>query len=303
MKISVIGTFVRDIIYPWKSEPVKSIGGLFYTISYLANLAGKETQIWPVCFVGEDFYDQIVHELRKYENVRTDCIKKLNRENTTVKLSYTSQGEREEATTEPMPALQAENLDLILDSDLTIVNLITGTDLELKALKYLRLNSRAQIYLDLHSRTLGIDENGKRYLKRPHDWADWFREVDIVQMNENEAFLLSESPRESKSLVEFGKKVLDINPSICHITLEERGSYLFHRHNNQSKFLKIDAESVDEVVDRIGCGDAFEAAFSLHYFKSGHVANAAQFAHKIAAENCRFYGSSGIEQVQRYRLN
>lgn len=303
MKISVIGTFVRDIIYPWKSEPVNSIGGIFYTTSYLANLAGQDSEIWPVCFVGEDFYDQVIHELKKYVNVRTECIKKLNRENTTVKLKYTSLGEREETTTEPMPALQIENLELIMDSDITIVNLITGTDLELKALKHLRSNSRVQIYLDLHSRTLGIDENGKRYLKRPDDWMDWFRQADIVQMNENEAYLLSNSPRESEYLIEFGNRVLDINPAICHITLEERGSFLFYKNKNHSKFLKMNAQNVETVLDRIGCGDAFEAAFSLHYLKNEDVVAATRFAHKVAAENCRFYGSSGIEQVRRYRLD
>jgi sugar/nucleoside kinase (ribokinase family) len=303
MKISVVGTFVRDIIYPWQSSPVKSIGGIFYTISYLANLAGQDNEIWPVCYIGEDFYDQVVRELRKFGNVRTDCMRRLARENTTVKLEYIGPTEREETTTEPMPEIQSGDLELIMDSDTTIVNLITGTDLHLDALKHFRQTSGALIYLDLHSRTLGIDENGKRYLRKPDDWVDWFRHADIVQMNESEAYLLGGEPHQPNSLVKLGKKILDVNPSICHITLAERGSYLFYRNEQSRKFLEINACRINDVVDVIGCGDAFEAAFSLHYLKNRDVVAATRFAHIIAGENCRFYGSSGIGKIKKYMAN
>ncbi len=105
MKIGVIGTFIRDKIRPWKGEPVDSIGGIFFTVSFLANLLDNEAEIVPVCFVGEDFYDQVVEELSQYKNVRLDGIKRLPRKNTQVTLTYITPQDREEITTEPMPAL------------------------------------------------------------------------------------------------------------------------------------------------------------------------------------------------------
>ena len=301
MKIGVVGTFIRDRILPWQGEPVESIGGIFFTVTFLANLLDTSAEICPVCFVGEDFYDKIIKELSVYENVRLEGIKQLPMKNTQVTLIYTGPQERDEITTEPMPALGYEELTIIKDADAVEVNLITGFDADLKALKKFRNNTRALIYLDFHSHALGISEEGKRYYQRPVDWANWVNLADILQLNEMEARTLAGISKDypQEKLIEFGKKILDRQPSVCHITLADQGSYVFFKNNNKTDVKRIKALTVSPVVDIIGCGDAFAAAFLVKYMPTQDVIDATKFANKIAGLNCMFVGSSRVNEIRQ----
>ena len=55
----------------------------------------------------------------------------------------------------------------------------------------MRRQTSALIYLDFHYRATDIDEHGKRYYRRPDDWREWVREVDVLQLNEMEARTLA----------------------------------------------------------------------------------------------------------------
>ncbi|MFQ6115761.1 MAG: carbohydrate kinase family protein [bacterium] len=301
MKIGVVGTFIRDKIKPWKGEPAESIGGIFFTVSFLANLLDASAQIFPVCFVGEDFYDELVEQLSVYKNVRFDGMKILPRKNTQVTLIYTSPRDREEITTEPMPALGYEELTILRDADATEVNLITGQDVDLMSLKEFRQQSNSLIYLDFHSHALGISEAGKRYYVRPRDWKEWLKIADVLQLNEMEARTLAGYPTDlpKEILIDFGKEVLKIFPSICHITLGEKGSYGFFKMSKQVQIKRFRAYPVDSVVDMIGCGDAFAAGYLAKYLSTGNVSEATEFAHKVAGMTCTFIGSSGISKIRR----
>ncbi len=296
MKLGVVGTFIRDRIFPYQGEPVESIGGIFFTVSFLANLVDESTEIYPVSFVGEDFYDLLIGQLSEYKNIRLDGIKKLPRQQTQVKLHYTGPQERYEVTTEPMPALQSDDLAHLKDADAVLVNLITGVDVEREALSALRRESSTLIYLDFHSHALGINEVGRRYYRRPKDWRDWINLADVLQLNEMEARTLAGlSAGAPKELL------LDLTPcpQVCHITLADKGSYLFHEQNDKTHVTRMKAYPVAKVVDIIGCGDAFAAGYIVHYFSSNDVVAATRFAHKVAAINCTFMGSSGVKQIRK----
>lgn len=299
MKIGVIGTFIRDRIFPWKGNEGRSIGGIFFTVSYLANLLDTSAEIYPVCFVGEDLYEEVTCKLSDYYNVRFDGIVKLPRKNTQVKLTYTGPQERDEVTTQPMPPLNLEQLKVMKDVDAVIVNLITGTDVSLQALREFRQISNALIYLDFHSRALGINEQGKRYYRRPDDWQEWISQVDILQLNEMEARTLAGHSKELpiEILVEFGKKIVSMGPSVCHVTLADKGSYLCYLHERKFKVKRLKAIFVRDVVDIIGCGDAFQAAYVVKTLSGANEMEATAFAHKVAAANCMFLGSSGIKEI------
>jgi sugar/nucleoside kinase (ribokinase family) len=305
MKIGVVGTFIRDKIKPWKGASAESIGGIFFTVSYLANLLDDASEIFPVCFVGEDFYDEVVEQLAVYKNVRLDGIKRLRRENTQVTLTYTSAQERQEITTEPMPALGYDELAILKDADAIEVNLITGVDVDLRALKKLRQESSTLIYLDFHSHALGISEEGKRYYVRPKDWKEWVKIADVLQLNEMEARTLAGYPtaQPMEILIDFGKEILKIHPFICHITLCEKGSYGFFKNNEGILIKRFKAQQLDSVVDMIGCGDAFAAGFLVNYLSDGNVIEATKFANKVAGLNCTFVGSTGIKNIQRVIQN
>jgi sugar/nucleoside kinase (ribokinase family) len=300
MKLGVVGTFIRDRIFPYQGEAVESIGGIFFTVSFLANLVDDSTEIYPVSFVGEDFYDLLIDRLSEYKNVRLDGIKKLPCVHTQVNLHYTGPQERYEVTTEPMPALQHDELAILKDADAVLVNLITGVDVAREALSAFRRESEALIYLDFHSHALGINEVGRRYYRRPKDWRDWINLADVLQLNEMEARTLAglsaDAPKEL--LLDFGKECLTMRPRVCHLTLADKGSYLFYHKDGKTSVTRMKAYPVVTVVDIIGCGDAFAAGYIVHYFSSNDVVAATRFAHKVAAINCTFMGSSGVKKIR-----
>lgn len=303
MKIGIVGTFIRDRIFPWQGEPTESIGGLYFTVSYVANLVSRKTEILPICFIGADFSEKVRDALVRHSNVSFDGVITLDRDNTCVQLTYTGPQEREEVTTSPMPPIGIEELKVVADADAIIVNLITGFDVGLPALAAFRRVSDALVYLDFHSRTLGISETGKRFYRYPDDWQNWMQYADIVQLNEMEARTIGRIA-EGASLKEveaLGHKVLKMGPGICHITLEERGSLLFYSQKNEGRQPRVQSISVPQipkVVDVIGCGDAFEAAFMTQYLEHGNLVESTEFAHKVAAANCTFIGSSQINDIQ-----
>ncbi len=301
MKIGVVGTFNRDIIFPWQGEKTKSIGGIYFSVLYLANLLNPEDEICPVANLGEDFYDQVVNDLSHYKNIRLNGLKRLEEKNTQVTLTYTDQHERDEVISKIMPPLGFKELAILKEGDAVIFNLITGTDVDLNGLRKFRQSSNALIYLDFHSRALGINENGQRFYRRPGDWQEWVELVDVLQLNEMEARTLAgysvEQPKEI--LIEFGKQVLQLNPSVCHITLADKGSYLFYFEGEQVKHKRFKAISLSNAVDAIGCGDGFAAAYLVKYFATRDEVKATEFANQVAALNCTFVGSSWINEIQQ----
>jgi sugar/nucleoside kinase (ribokinase family) len=299
MKFAIVGTFIRDRIFPFKGEAVESIGGIFFTVSFLANLADSDTEIYPISFVGEDFYDLLVERLSEYKNIRLDGITKIPRKHTQVKLVYTGPQERYEITTEPMPALAISNLEILRDADAALVNLITGVDVDLGALAEFRQQSRALLYLDFHTRAMGIDQEGRRYYRRPDDWQEWIKLTDVLQLNEMEARTLSASNANDSqnALLDFGRECLQLRPKVCHVTLGDKGSILFYENADHTRIERIDAYEVDNVVDIIGCGDAFAAGYVVKYFATRDVFKSTKFASKVAAINCTFMGSSGAQEI------
>ena len=300
-----MGTFIRDRITPWQGAETQSIGGMFFTVSYLANLVEPSVEIFPLAFVGADFKADLLHELRIYPNVSLRGLFALPRENTQVHLTYASAREREEVTTDPMPPLGREELACALDADVAIVNLITGCDVQLQALAGFRESSGALLYLDFHSHALGIDPAGQRYYRQPPDWREWLALTDVLQLNAMEACTLSGFSEEAplEALQEFGLSILELGPSVCHITLEERGSLLCHKTDDQAQVTRIPGVSVPLVLDRIGCGDAFQAGYIAKYLQGAGVLEATQFAHKTAGLNCTFVGSSGIRDMRHLLLD
>lgn len=300
MKIGIVGTFIRDRILPWQGQPANSIGGIFFTTSYLANLADPNTEIYPVSFTGADLFDELCETLSVYPNVKLDGIQRLERDNTRVELNFVSLQEREETTTRPMPPLELENLKVLFDADAVIFNLITGVDVSLQAIEAFRKHSKAFVHLDLHTRCLAIDEKGRRFYKKPDDWPEWFKNADSVQVNEKEAATIAELPEPIRKmdLIRFGRRLAGM-PALFQITLGERGALLFRQKQQKPQVVQIPPVHAEPVVDVVGCGDAYEAAFVLDYMKSGDAVRAAKKASVVAALNCTFVGSSKVAEIKQ----
>jgi len=290
--IGVVGTFIRDTIIPLSGAPVESIGGLYHTSAYLAHLLPGDRRVRLVCKLGEDYYDTVCAALGSFSNFELRFVQRLAIPNTQVRLIYRSSETRDEITSAPMPPVTAAEISPLTDCDVVLINLITGRDIELAALRALRRQTRALIYLDLHSLALGIDANGKRYYREVPAWRQWIAAVDVLQVNEREAATLAGHTGVSAPDIEsFARRLVDEGLRICHVTLASRGSLLVYRDGGAIHTVQCPPLAVAHAVDIIGCGDAFGAAFVADYLVTKDPERAAHFANRIAGLNCTFMGS------------
>ncbi|MCI0493582.1 carbohydrate kinase family protein [candidate division KSB1 bacterium] len=298
MKIGVIGTIVKDQIYSADGTEINSFGGIFYTLSILGNLAAKDDQIYPVCYLGQDIYNEMLSRLSQYQSIRFDGIKKIAQNNTAVKLIYQNAEQRNEFLSNRFPPLQLEDIGTIGSMDVWLVNFITGFELSLETFQKFCEQTPGLIFMDFHSLSLDIAENGLRVLRKLPNWEEWIRGVDVLQMNEAEAISLSRNQGATKySLIQFGNEVINKNIKIFHITRGSKGSLLFYRNGSEVANLEVPPGPVDKVIDVTGCGDAFAAGFIQHYFHSSDVVAATHYANSIAGINCTIRGTEELVKL------
>ena len=153
--------------------------------------------------------------------------------------------------------------------------------------------------MDVHNLCLGIDDHGYRYHRRPENWTDWMRQVDVVQMNEIEARLLSDEPLEHDSdFVALGRRVLALGPKVFIATRGRDGSVTVYQDSRGTGVLVTQPEPVAEIVDTTGCGDAFAAGFLTDYLVSGDAVSATRLGSWAAGVNCTL---AGLREVGRFR--
>ena len=301
MKIGVIGTVVKDHIFLSDGTEINSYGGIFYTLSILGNLVKESDEIYPVCYLGEDIYDEVLNRLLQYKSIRAPGIKKIAQNNTAVKLIYKNVEHRNEFLSNRFPPLLLEDIEKIGSMDVWIVNFITGFELSLDTFQQFCEQTSGLILMDFHSLTLDIEENGLRVLRRCPNWEEWIRNVDVLQMNEAEAISLSNNQGASNHrLIQFGNEVIDKNIKIFHITRGSNGSMLFYKNGRMAANFEIPPRKVDNVVDVTGCGDAFAAGFLKHYFHSKDIVAATEYANLIAGFNCTIRGTEELHKLKLF---
>jgi sugar/nucleoside kinase (ribokinase family) len=302
-RIGVIGSFIRDTIVTLDGKTVDSLGGLYHSMVYLAHLVDADTEIQPLCHVGEDFYSTVCTVLASFKkNIFFNNLYRVPQPNTQVKLIYRTKETRDEVTTTPMPPITSTEIAAVAACEAVLINLISGPDVELEALKTLRKSTPSSlIYLDLHSLALGIDAVGKRYYRGVPDWQEWVAACDILQMNEREAATLAGFGEHVSydDLLKFGQRLMAKKLRACHITLGSAGSLLFYCEQNNIRYEHCPPFPIARVVDIIGCGDAFGAAFLTHYLKTKNFSVSTHFANKVAGLNGTFMGSLTPEIFQQ----
>jgi sugar/nucleoside kinase (ribokinase family) len=308
MKIAIIGTIIKDTIYPFQGEVVESFGGSFFNIAIASQLIGEKDKIFPVSNVGNDVYDLLIERLKNFPNVDTQGLYKINQPNNAVTLKYYNPESRVEISTNPMPPLTVEQIEKFLNCDAIFINFISGWDISVETVKKIRESTKSYIYIDVHSFVLDIDEDfsdstksGKRFPKKSvPEWKELISNADIVQMNESEAGILSGLDMlNEKNLIDFGKDILSIGISVCSITLGSKGSVVFWGDGN---YKKINSFHIEKVVDATGCGDAFGSAFIVKYLETYNPVKSAEFANMVAGINCTLKGTNEVEKIKKHLL-
>ncbi len=299
--IGVIGTFVSDLIEPYAAPPTRSLGGIYYTVNYLAAVFDQGWTIRPVARVGADIYERVLAGCKRRAHVDASQLHREGRPNTQVRLTYLSENVRQEVTTAPMAPLSWELVQGVVGADVLLVNFITGEEVTTETFLRLSAEAKGLVYEDYHSLAWARDSSGKRRLwKNPH-WEAYVSGADIVQMNEHEAASLLEAspPLLPQSLRHLAGQVLRGRAHILLVTLAERGAFFAERTKAGLQTDLVPARPVEKVVDPTGCGDAFAAGFLRHFLLHADVHAAVEFANKVASINCTLLGAEDTDTLKK----
>ena len=294
-KVAVIGTINRDTVIRADGSKIEGYGGILYNLAVLSRLLGDRGTIFPVANIGADHEREIRGLLGRFANCELSALATVRAANNHCLLTYQSVSEKTEILSGWVGGVSREKLRTILDSDFILVNFISGSDISTTNLKWLRANTRAVIYIDFHSRTLGRKRDGARFLRRPRDWAETVACADILQMNEVEFELLAGVKPSRQECEKFARKYLARSARGLLVTLGADGVILAERKRGAVTARQIPAAQLRRVVDTTGCGDIFAGAFVAACALGHGLRSSAETA--VGAASARA-GVSGIEQVR-----
>jgi sugar/nucleoside kinase (ribokinase family) len=294
MKIGVIGSINRDTVLLADKTLKQGWGGILYNLITLSHLIGKRAEIFPVCNIGRDCGNEINGILRQLPGVRVDYIHEVPARNNHCYLTYSADGEKTEILKGGVPPLRFDDVAPLLDSDMILINYISGRDIYLKSLQKLRKLYAGPIFMDIHSATLGKRPNGARFFRRPPYWQKMIKAADYIQMNRRELAILNgrrEWPLSPKirlidecSLlfrhlnsagVTISNKAFIVTTGIdgCHIARPGDGRLML-KHITPSKPIKDG--------DTTGCGDCFNAGMVAELAKGASIYNSAVKGNEVA---------------------
>lgn len=295
-QISICGTINYDRVVLNDGRRFESFGGILYNIIALAELS-EGTELFPITWIGEERKEELWKIIKHYPQVSTKGIR-VNPSGTNENLLvYRSADERDERLDARVPPVDFQHLEPFLHCDLFLVNFISGFDLSLETLTRLRDSFPGTIFMDIHSLTLGMGPQGRRFPTGLKGWELWVRCADIVQANRTEAELLTGLELEGENDYRTaGSTLLDLGPAVTLFTLGEKGCVVAFRKDANTLFSFIPAEAA-EVEDSTGAGDIFSSAFIVKYMETADPISSAQFAASTAAKSCESIGLADLRAL------
>ena len=284
-RIGVIGSINRDTINRVDGSSVTSWGGILYNLKYLGDSGAA---IIPVVNVGRDGHAGVMATLRRLPNLDLSQVRKVKAKNNHCFIRYDNQTHKCEFLKGGVPPLTFNRVAPLLDSDLILVNFISGRDITLPALELLRRRYTGIIYIDVHSLTLGrkkVPEGFHRHLRRPRFWRRYAACADILQVNQAEFEVLSGAVFSPDNARRFLAEDLPSVRCLC-LTLGRRGCLVLERSREKRAHL-VPVKEVHRPCDTTGCGDIFAAGFIAQYLATGDVREAAVRGNRLAAARCR----------------
>ncbi|TAK57900.1 MAG: carbohydrate kinase family protein [Bacteroidetes bacterium] len=302
MNITVIGHLCLDVIHHHDGTETQSYGGIFFSVATLASVLGEKDAVLPVFGVGDKEYDEFVERLKQYPNVDTSGIYKFSGPTNQVHLYYRDGAERIECSKHISDPIPWKKIKPRLNTDMVLLNMISGFDVTLETLDEIRLairDERIPFYMDVHSLSLGIKEDFTRFRRPLEAWRRWLFMLHGVQMNEQEAAGLT---TESFEEITLAKQILALNTKVLVLTRGEQGYSAFI--DDRKHILKAEEAGVDAGLarDSTGCGDVFAAAYCAKYVHSKNIQESLEFANRVAAAKARYPGSVEIDRLNEFRI-
>jgi sugar/nucleoside kinase (ribokinase family) len=270
MKLLITGQSVVDRISYKGNEELKP-GGIFYSTIALRYLTEQDDEIFlctSLCKKDEFLFKDI------YEMVDTRYVQYVDNI-PTVKLTVYDDKERDETYSNI-----TQNLILPMNElnkfDGIFINMITGFDINLQQMEEIRKEYKGLIYLDVHTFSRGVSDDMKRNFRRIPGFDKWAKNIDILQVNEDEIQAISDSKNE----IDIVREMFSYGIKILIVTKDEHGARAYFIEGNEIKSVFISAIKV-KVLNKVGCGDVFGAVFFYNYIRKADIIDslmAANFA-------------------------
>lgn len=286
MKLLVIGQTVEDH-YMKNGEEVTAPGGIYYAASALKQIKAAGDEIILCTSIEEknySLYSEVYDHFDKQYLQRVGSVPR-------VWLTINPASERSERYHNINASL---NTDFDLSSfDGILLNMVTGFDISLQQLKDFRKRFKGLIYLDVHTLSRGLDENNNRNFRIIPHFDQWAECVDIIQVNTNELYTLSDLKEEQQ----IKKWLFEAGVKSVIVTLDEKGSKYYFNDRTEIASVFQSAIKID-VKNKIGCGDVFGAAFFYKYMKTMELHTALQFANSAAGCIASYNNVSMIKNLK-----
>ncbi len=285
IKLLVIGHTVFDHIYYPDDFQIKP-GGIFHTVNGLINIKNNEDEIFLLTSVNKKEYGYFKSVYDEIDLTYSDVIENIP----TVTLHVHNNKERDECYSHvnnkliKSPEIKFGNFSGIL------INMISGYDINLDDLQFIRNNFNGLIYFDLHTLSRDINHKGKREFRVLPNAEEWLRNIDILQMNEHESKTVF-GEMDEENIIE---KIFSFNIKTVIITKGKNGVTMYRHGGNRIHENGINVDA----INRVGCGDVFGSAFFYSYIKTNDEQYSLKFANLAAGISTTY---SSIEDFKKLK--
>lgn len=267
MKILLIGHSVFDTIVS-NDMTMNSPGGIFYSARQVLLLSSSDDELFLLTQFDDNTKEYF---LPVYSKFNCDFIERVNAI-PAVKLIVDDKKERREIYANISSKLNMDKIDFS-KFDAILINMITGNDINSDDLKFIRANTSAVIFFDVHTLSRPMNENGERVFTIVENFSEWAKNIDILQANENEFNTLGKFDSEydrARNLLQQGVKIILMTKGVL-------GAKIFYLKNNEMMSYFISADKIIN-VNTVGCGDVFGASFFYNYIRNRNVYQSLSFA-------------------------
>ena len=272
MDILIIGHSVEDHIFFRNQLQERKPGGIFYSATAFRAFAEPEDELFLVTLTEDNNY-HLFENIYKQVNLQYSSRVKAIPKNHLMVFDDKERHEKYEFITEK---IDIKVKDFSRFSGI-YVNMITGFDVSLDDVKYLKENFSGPMFIDVHTLSRGIEPNYARNFRRIPDFDERAKAFDIIQVNENELLTLSDMSEEA----EIAEHLFSLGVSVLIITKGEKGVTLYSFIDGLKQRFSLHAVKVN-TLNRIGCGDMFGSVFFYYYLKTKDLIKSLELANTAA---------------------